>query len=387
MPARYTPKEMLAKLVSFDTTSRESNLALIHFVQEYLRDYGVESRLIHNDAGDKANLYATLGPEIDGGVVLSGHTDVVPVDGQDWSGDPFTMVERDGRLYGRGTCDMKGFIAIALSFAPEIMQRKLSAPIHFAFSYDEEIGCIGVDGIIQHLKSLPTRPRAVIVGEPTDMTVVNAHKGCYAIDTVVRGLEAHSSAIHIGVNSVFYAAELVHYLADMATEMKLSGNQNERFDPPYSSVHVGTIHGGTARNIIPKETKLRWEIRTVPEDDGPAMIRRVDDFAQETLLPRMREVFPEAEIRNEVVGDVHPLAPEDHADAEALVHALIGSNQTFAVSYATEAGAFQQAGVSTVICGPGSIEQAHKPDEFIDIAQVDACTDFVQRLVDHLSTN
>ena len=382
MPSDLSPRRMIDELVAFDTTSRDSNLDLIHYVRDFLSGHGVDSTVIHDDSGRKANLYATVGPERDGGVVLSGHTDVVPVDGQDWSSDPFQVREADGRLYGRGTADMKCFSAIALALVPEMLARPLSAPLHFALSYDEEVGCLGVHSMIDHLKALPTRPKAAIVGEPTEMTVVNAHKGACALTTRVHGLEAHSSATDKGLNSIFYAAELVGVLAELAEEMKAT--VNERFDPPYTTVHVGTIQGGTALNIIPKETSLRWEIRTIPGQDAPALVERFEHFAEYEVLPRMRERYPEARIETRMGANVVPLVPQDGSDAEALVMALAGTNSTYAVSYCTEAGIFQEAGVPTVICGPGNIREAHKPDEFIELSQIATCEGFLRKLIAHL---
>jgi acetylornithine deacetylase len=384
MTAAPTTRELVEKLVSFDTTSRDSNLHLIRFVEGYLAEAGVASKLIYDETGAKANLFATVGPEIDGGVVLSGHTDVVPVDGQDWSSDPFRCVARDGRLYGRGTSDMKSFIASCLALLPEMRKTKLKHPLHFAFSYDEEVGCLGVDGIVRHIEGMTTRPQAVVVGEPTMMKVVNAHKGVCAIDTVVTGLEAHSSATNMGVNSVFYAAELVNCIARLAEEAK-SEARSERFDPPYTTVHVGAIRGGTARNIIPKETTIHWEYRALPGVDGRWILERFERFAQQEVLPRMRAVHPGAEIRTAVGAEIRPLMPEKDSAAEALVRALTGANQSYAVAYGTEAGAFQQAGVPTVVCGPGDIAQAHKPDEFIALAQLDACDDFLRKLIRHMA--
>lgn len=380
----FTPREMIDRLVAFDTTSRESNLELIHFVRDYLDGHGVESTLIHDASGSKANLFATVGPVVDGGVVLSGHTDVVPVDGQDWSSDPFQVNERDGRLYGRGTADMKSFSAIALALVPAMLERGLSLPIHFALSYDEEVGCLGAPDLSRHIQGLPCRPQALIVGEPTEMKVVNAHKGCCAIKTVVTGLEGHSSETHKGVNSIFAAMELIRYLADRAEEFKTS-NVDPRFDPPYTTVQVGTISGGTAGNIIPKETTFWWEYRTLPNADGSQLVADFQDFANREVLPKMREVHPGADIRIDVRGEVIPLLPEDGSPAETLVLALTGSNQTYAVSYGTEAGIFQKGGVASVICGPGSISVAHRPDEYVAVSQVEACTDFMHRLIDRLA--
>ena len=384
MAAAPTTRELVEKLVSFDTTSRDSNLDLIRFVEAHLADAGIRSTLIYDDTGAKANLFATIGPEIDGGVVLSGHTDVVPVDGQDWTSDPFRCVARDGLLYGRGTSDMKSFIASALALLPEMRAAKLKRPLHFAFSYDEEVGCLGVDGIVRHIEGMTTRPQAVIVGEPTMMKAVNAHKGVCAIDTVVTGLEAHSSATHMGVNSVFYAAELVNFIARLAEEAK-DRARNDRFDPPYTTVHVGSIRGGTARNIIPKETRIGWEYRGLPGVDDDWILERFNSFAEQEVLPRMRAVHPRADIRTTIGARIRPLMPEKDSAAETLVRALTGANQSYAVAYGTEAGAFQQAGVPTVVCGPGDIAQAHKPDEFIALAQLDACDDFLRKLIRHLA--
>lgn len=380
----FTPREMIERLVAFDTTSRLSNLELIHFVRDYLAGHGVASTLIHNESGAKANLFATVGPVVDGGVVLSGHTDVVPVDGQDWSSDPFQVDEREGRLYGRGTADMKSFSAIALALVPAMVERGLSLPIHFALSYDEEVGCLGAPDLSRHIQGLPCRPQALIVGEPTEMKVVNAHKGCCAIRTVVTGLEGHSSETHKGVNSIFAAMELIRYLADLAEEFKTS-NVDPRFDPPYTTIQVGTITGGTAGNIIPKETTFWWEYRALPNVDGANIVADFQAFAANEVLPKMRAVHPLADIRVDVRGEVIPLLPEDGSPAETLVLALTGSNQTYAVSYGTEAGIFQKGGVASVICGPGSISVAHRPDEYVEISQVEACTAFMHRLIDRLA--
>ncbi|MDP6343181.1 MAG: acetylornithine deacetylase, partial [Alphaproteobacteria bacterium] len=310
-----SPREMIERLIAFDTTSRDSNLALIHFVRDYLAGHDVEATLIHDASGDKANLFATVGPMVDGGVVLSGHTDVVPVDGQDWDSDPFQLVERAGRLYGRGTSDMKSFSAIGLALVPEMLERGLSVPIHFALSYDEEVGCLGAPDLARHIQGLPRRPQAVIVGEPTEMKVVNAHKSCCAVKTKVVGLEGHSSATDKGLNSIFFACELVQFLANLAEEMKTE-SVNERFDPPYTTIQVGTIRGGTAGNIIPKETNFVWEYRAIPETDGEGIVARFERFAAEEVLPRMRAAYPEAEIRTEVRSLITPLVPEDGSPAE-----------------------------------------------------------------------
>ncbi|MCS5608157.1 MAG: acetylornithine deacetylase [Alphaproteobacteria bacterium] len=380
----FTPREMIDRLVAFDTTSRESNLALIHFVRDYLAEHEIDATLIHDQTGKKANLFATVGPIVDGGVVLSGHTDVVPVDGQNWASDPFQVVEREGKLFGRGTADMKSFCAIGLALVPDMVRRKLALPIHFALSYDEEVGCLGAPDLSRHLQGLPVQPQALIVGEPTEMKVVNAHKGCCAIRTIVTGLEGHSSETHKGVNSIFAATKLISYLADKAEALQTS-NVNPRFDPPYTTIQVGVINGGTAGNIIPRETTFWWEYRTLPDVDGSAIVAEFEDFALTNVLPNMQAVHADANIQVDVRGEVIPLVSEDGSSAETLVLALTGSNQTYAVSYGTEAGIFQKGGIASVICGPGSISVAHRPDEYIEISQVEACTAFMHRLIDRLA--
>ena len=377
---------MIERLVSFDTTSRESNLDLIDFVAEYLSGHGIESELIHDESGRKANLHAVVGPLRDGGIVLSGHTDVVPVDGQAWRSDPFTVREADGRLYGRGTADMKSFIAIALALVPEFLARDLRVPIHFAFSYDEEVGCLGALRMVPRILTGAAVPAVVIVGEPTEMTVVNAHKGLRGFTTTVTGLEAHSSATHVGVSAVTAAAELIAKLGELAEEMKGRVEADSRFDPPYTTINVGTVAGGTALNIIAKECTFVWEYRLVPGDSEGEIIDRFEAYARDTLLPRMQAISEVAEIATEERARVRPLVPEDGSPAETLVLALARKNSCGAVSYGTEAGIFQDAGMPSVICGPGSIRQAHKPDEFIALSEVEACTAFMRRLVDHLAT-
>ncbi|MEQ9639338.1 MAG: acetylornithine deacetylase [Alphaproteobacteria bacterium] len=384
MAAVYSPVEMLDRLVAFDTTSRESNLELIHFVRDYLADHGVASDLIHDETGNKANLWATVGPVADGGIVLSGHTDVVPVDGQDWSSNPFEVRKANGKLFGRGTADMKGFIACALAAVPEMNKRQLNRPIHFALSYDEEVGCLGARGLVEHVEGLPVRPRAVIVGEPTDLSVVNAHKGSIGVHTTVHGLEGHSSKTHQGVNAIMYAAELIAELARMAEEYKAPAFQNERFDPPYSTINVGLIKGGTAPNIIPKQSRFTWECRAVPQMNPRDVFERFKTYCADEVVPRMRKVHPQADITHEIRAEVPGLLPDEGGSWESLMLALANSNQTYAVSYGTEAGLFQGVGVPAVVCGPGNIEQAHKPDEFVEESQIAECSQLIGRVLDHL---
>jgi acetylornithine deacetylase len=374
----------LERLVAFDTTSRNSNLALIEDVAGYLRQHGIASSLLKSPDGAKANLFATIGPMKDGGIVLSGHTDVVPVDGQPWDTDPFRLTRMGSRWHGRGTSDMKAFAACALALLPEMLAQPLDRPIHLALSYDEEVGCTGVGPMIEHIISAsPARPAIVIVGEPTEMTVVNAHKGIACYCTLLTGHEAHSSLTHKGVNAIEYAVELIAFLQSLGREMQARGDPHGRFDPPYTTVHVGTIQGGTAQNIIPRSCRFTWEYREIPGTGGADILARFRAHAETEVLPRMQAVAPDAAIVTETTAEVAPLLPEDGSPAETLVLALARQNRSFAVSYGTEGGLFQRAGLPTVVCGPGSIAQAHQPNEFIEASQIDACCEFLRRVIEH----
>jgi acetylornithine deacetylase len=378
--------DLVRRLIAFDTTSRLSNLDLIRFVADYLDGLGIRSKLVHDETGRKANLWATIGPDGAGGVVLSGHTDVVPVDGQPWDSDPFKVIERDGRLYGRGTSDMKSFIAVALAFAAEMKQAKLREPIHFAFSYDEEVGCLGVHGLVDYLKANDIRPRLGVIGEPTEMRVVDSHKGGRSYLTTVTGLEQHSSARHRGVNAIEIAAELIGFLMDVQRDYETrSSPVARRFDPPYSTIQVGTIEGGTANNIVARCCTFGWEQRSLPGADPEEAEKRLQRYVATEVLPRMRHVHPGASVEIRVRSAVPPLAPEAGSPAEVLVKSLVGSNATEAVSYATEAGIFQAAGIPVVVCGPGNIREAHKPNEWIELEQIAACEGFMARLIGRLS--
>lgn len=379
---RFTTRDMIERLISFDTTSSKSNLELIDFADNYLTAHGAVTRRTCNSEGNKANLFATLGPEIAGGVVLSGHTDVVPVEGQAWDSDPFQVVEKDQRLYGRGTSDMKSFLACALAMVPDFLARPLNKPIHLALSYDEEIGCYGAVDLIKDIATSLPLPRMVIVGEPTSMQIVNGHKGSYTFNTRVLGKEAHSSQPHHGGNAVFAAADLIHFLSGMAAERRAGAPADCPFEPPYTTVHVGLVNGGTALNIIPRECSFSWEIRAIPEDDFETLITKFNNYAETDVLPRLREFAPEAAIMTTREAQVPPLAPEKDGPAEALIRLLTGANHTAVVSFGTEGGLFQQAGMSTVICGPGSIDQAHKPNEYIDYDQITACENLLGKLGD-----
>jgi acetylornithine deacetylase len=382
---QYDSIEMIKKLVSFDTTSRVSNLELIDFVVDYLSALGVESHLIHDESGEKANIYATIGPADVPGIVLSGHTDVVPVDGQAWDSDPFTVLEKDEKLFGRGTSDMKSFIAIALAMAPDFAGTKLKTPIHFALSFDEEVGCLGAPLMIQKMDQFAAKPRAVIVGEPTKMSVVNAHKGVCSFFTRIHGLERHSSETHRGVNAIAYGAELVAFLSEVGEEMRDQHSYPDSgFDPAYTTVHVGTMQGGTAQNIVPLNCTFSWEYRLMPGEDANKIRNRFQKHVDDVVLPKMHAVDKSTGIETEVRAFVPGLAPENGSPAEALVLALARKNTTEVVAYGTEAGQFQEAGNPAVVCGPGSIAQAHKPNEFIELSEVRACESFMRRLLDEV---
>jgi acetylornithine deacetylase len=373
-------RDILAQLISFDTTSRDGNLPLIAWVEEYLAPFGVKSFRVDYEAGKKTNLFATIGPEIDGGIVLSGHTDVVPVDGQDWSSNPFELSERGSRYYGRGACDMKGFIASTLAAVPRMSKAKLNRPIHLSFSCDEEVGCKGVRPLVGHLKAHGPKPMAAIIGEPTSMKVVNAHKSAITFSTDVTGHEAHSSCIHLGVNAIMVAGDLLAELNRIRAELIAEGDPTGRFDPPYSTLHVGVIEGGTAKNIIPRRCSFEWETRLLPTADAERVPRRFEAFSRE-LEPAMKRVAEDTGIETKTTNVVPGLTPEDGSEAETLALNLAQANGTHAVSYCTEAGLFQQIGIPSIVCGPGSIEQAHKPDEYLDASQLEACDHFVERVV------
>lgn len=385
-PMRLSTREMIETLISFDTTSRNSNLELISFIEDYLLSHGVGPQRVMNEDGSKANLFATIGDASKpGGIVLSGHTDVVPVDDQDWSSDPFSVIEKDGKLFGRGTSDMKSFIAIALVMVPEFLKRGPATPVHLAFSYDEEVGCLGVRPMIDSIVRELPRPAVAIVGEPSMMKVVNAHKSIQSYFTTVTGLESHSSATDKGVSAVFYAMELIGFLGGLAQEMRERSPEGCRFSPPYTTINVGMVKGGTAVNIIPRKCQFGWEYRALPDDDPDEIINRFIAFAEDEVLPRMREVYPEARIETRVRAKAPGLVPENGSPAETLILKLAQCNETEAVSYATEAGLFQMADVPTLVCGPGDIAQAHKPDEFIELSQIAECERFMMRLAEHVA--
>ena len=375
--------DMIGQLVAFNTVSSDSNLPVIEFIESYLDDLGIQSYRVPSDDGRKTNLYTSVGPEREGGVVLSGHTDVVPVEGQDWESDPFKAVVRNGCLYGRGTCDMKGFIGTALALVPEM--KHLTRPIHFALSYDEEVGCLGAPRMIEKIsQNLPT-PEAVIIGEPTEMTTVTGHKGIVTLKTNVRGYETHSSQTQRGISAVMTAAKLVNYLDSMAQALAKETDPDTGFNPHHTTIHVGIIRGGTAINIVSRHCEFLWDIRNIPTDDPRALIDQFERYCRDEILPAMRSRHSGCFIETEVLSEAPSFTASDFPGL-ALIQSLTGLSDCGQVSYVAEAGQFQAAGFPTVICGPGSIDQAHQPNEFISLSEVETGELFLRNLIARLST-
>jgi len=372
--------DMIERLIGFDTTSYRSNLHFIDFAADHLRSLGADIRLTYDDSRGKANLFATLGPADRPGIVLSGHSDVVPVDGQDWTSDPFNVRRAENRLYGRGTADMKSFIALCLALAPDFAARRLSQPVHFAFSYDEEVGCIGVRRLIEDLGGLAVRPSLCIVGEPTEMKVIIGHKGKKNVRCEVHGKECHSALNHRGVNAVEIAAEMVAFLRQMQRRIRREGPFDFGYDPPYTTVHTGVIDGGTALNIVPALCEFEFEFRNLPNHDVNDLMAELRAFAQ-AMIPEMLEVDEASGIMFAEYNTTAGLDTASDDEAAVLARQLSGNNDTAKVSFTTEAGLFHDAGIPTVVCGPGSILQAHKPDEFITLEQVAQGEAFLRRLL------
>jgi acetylornithine deacetylase len=379
MAATLGTVEILERLVACATVSRDSNLPLIEWVRNFLFEHGVASHLVHDDTGRKSNLFASIGPEVEGGLVFSGHTDVVPVDGQAWTSDPFVLTPRDSRLYARGACDMKGFIAAALSRVPSLRAGRLKRPVHFMFSYDEEIGCLGAPRMIAAASRRIPKPAVVIVGEPTSMRVANEHKGICTSRTTITGTEAHSSLTHQGVSAVMVASDLIARLGEIARELAARSGAS-RFVPPYTTVSVNTIQGGNATNILAGHCEFTWDIRALPGETPDRILAALAEFG-EGERERLAAEGRRCSIETQVLANVPPLKA-DHGRAEQLARAVAESSEdTITVPFATEGGQFQRAGWSTVVCGPGSIEQAHKPDEFIERSELQACEAFLDRAI------
>ncbi len=380
-----TSLQHLERLIAFPTVSRDSNLDLIAYVQEYLARLGVHSTLVHNEDGRKANLWATIGPEDVPGIVLSGHTDVVPVEGQAWSSDPFTLVRRDGNFHGRGTADMKGFIACCLAAAEKAAARKLATPIHLAFSYDEEIGCVGVRRLLDLLKDAPVKPRLCIIGEPTLMQAVTAHKGKLGFRVTAHGLEAHSSLAPIGVNAIYMASDLIGAIRAIQADIAANGLRDGDYEVAYTTLHVGKMQGGEVMNIVPNRCTFDFEIRYLPEEDENAIVARIK-AAAEKIAEDYRGVYADARFTFAELQSYPAMNTPVDSEAVKFVHALTGGNSTGKITFGTEGGLFQKAlGTPAVVCGPGNIAVAHKPDEHVSEAQMAQCDRMLERLVEKLS--
>ncbi|WP_186031220.1 acetylornithine deacetylase [Burkholderia gladioli] len=385
-PASDSPISLdwVRDLVAMDTTSRVPNLGLIETVRDALAERGIASTLTHDKREGWANLFATIPAHdgaTDGGVVLSGHTDVVPVDGQDWDSDPFKPAIRDGRLYGRGTCDMKGFIGAALALVPEMQAARLAKPIHFALSYDEEIGCAGAPLLIADLKQRGLNPSGCIVGEPTSMRPIIAHKGINTYRCCVRGHAAHSSLTPKGLNAIEYAARLICHIRDIADEFRAKGPFDELYDVPFTTAQTSQIQGGNAINTVPAECRFSFEFRNLPTLDPDAIFAKIDAYARDTLLPKMRREHPDAAIEISKIASAPGLDAGEQAAITQLVRALSADQSQRKVAYGTEAGLFANAGIPSVVCGPGNIEQAHKPNEYVELAQLDGCERFLRKFI------
>jgi acetylornithine deacetylase len=376
---------LIRDLIAFPTISRDPNRDLLLYVEDYLKKLGVASDILWAPGGAKGNLWATIGPADERGVILSGHSDVVPTEGQDWTSDPFTLREGNGKLYGRGTCDMKGFVGIVLAAVPEILKRKLKAPVHIAISYDEELGCLGVRSLVERIAGMDVKPALCIVGEPTLMQVVIGHKGGRSYRAKITGRPAHSSMAPKAVSAIEAGAELVMFLKGIAHEWAASGPFDAEFDVTHSTLSVGMIDGGTAINIVPEHCNVTFEFRHLASVDAETVSRRIMAFANDTLLPPMRALAPEAAIVFEPLYEYPGLDIAAEHPAVTFVKQLVGRNDHAKVAYGTEAGLFQgQAGVASVVCGPGSIGEAHRADEFLALSEVEACQRMITRLLDRL---
>jgi acetylornithine deacetylase len=384
-PTRITTPAMLERLVGFDTTSRNSNLELINFVANYLAGHGVQVRLSHDAAGGKANIHAVIGPQQAGGLALSGHVDTVPVDGQAWTADPFTLRHADGRFYGRGACDMKGFVAACLAAVPDFQAMHLTRPLHLFITFDEEVGCYGAQRLIEDLRQSGLRPDACVIGEPTGMQPVLAHKGKLNVDVSVRGLPGHSSQPAHGVNAVYAAAEAIAGIAAEARRLAAEGPFEPGFDPPHTTIHVGTVQGGSILNIIPEHASFSMEWRCIPGESPLEHLDRLRERIARTIEPALRAAHPQCGFTFNVIVNMPGMAlPEDH-ELTAIVKQITGSNSTAKVSYGTEGGYYEGAGIPTIVCGPGHIAQAHQPDEWIAASELSACDRFVRRLAERLT--
>ena len=377
-------KQILADLIAFPSVSSDGNMDLIAYAARLLEGCGAKVDHIVAPCGTKANLFATLGPEVDGGILLSGHSDVVPVSDQQWASAPFQMVEKDGKLFGRGTCDMKGFIAATLAMAPLYAEKVTDRPVHFAFTYDEEIGCFGAQHLAEVLKERGLTPGVAIIGEPTEMRIIEGHKGCCEYATHFHGLAGHGSLPDRGVNAVEYAARYVSKILELKDRLRAMAPADSPFEPPWTTINVGALNGGVANNVIPSNARIDWEMRPVQDGDAEFVKAELARYCDEELVPQMRNVDPDAGIRLETIAEVAGLIPTEENEAKRIVSELTGANGADLVAFGTEAGIFQALGTDVVVCGPGSIEQAHKADEYLSLDQLQQCLTMLERLGDRL---
>jgi acetylornithine deacetylase len=376
--------DLLDRLIGYPTVSTDSNLEMIIDLSGRLQTLGARTHIFGDETGSKATLFGSLGPDVQGGVLLSGHSDVVPVTDQDWSSDPFEMRQADGRLYGRGTCDMKGFIAATIVMAERYADLPLKRPVHFAYTYDEETGCLGAQALIPELQRLGIKPDIAIIGEPTEMRVIEGHKGCCEYTTRFEGLEGHGSSPDLGVNAAEYAVRYVARLMELRADLRARVPADSRFVPPYTTINIGRVQGGHAHNVIVGKAEVDWEFRPVQSSDLRFVKDTMQAYIEEDLLPKMRAVYPQADISVETLGEVAGLEPMSDNAARDLVAGLLGANAADVVPFGTEAGLFQEMGMDVVVCGPGSIAQAHKPDEFVSVDQMELCLGMLDRLGDRL---
>ena len=378
-------KEILQSLVAYPVMPGESNLEIIDYIVNNLNSYGIESELIYSEDKTRANLFATIGPRISEGIMLSGHTDVVHVAGQKWTHDPFDLIEKDNRLYGRGSVDMKGFIACCLASVPGWLEQELKRPIQLGFTFDEEAGGYGADCLSDWLKDLPYKPTGAIIGEPTNMQIIAGHKGGNEVTTTITGIEAHSSNPEHGVSAIHYAAKMINFILDKGEQLKLNAPTGSAFIPPYSSFNIGTIRGGSSRNTIAGNCEFDWEIRPIPEDDENEIMQEIEDFCQQKLIPQMQEHSPQATIYTDNKSFVPGLSINKDSTTIKTIEAITGDGNYGVVSFGTDAGYFQNIGIDSIVYGPGSLTQAHKPDEYIEINELEKCLIFLNNLGRHLS--
>lgn len=363
-------KNILNDLIGFDTTSSKSNLALIEYLANRLNDLGANIDYSYDNDKQKANIFATLGENTQDGIVLSGHTDVVPVQGQNWHSDPFIALEKDDKIFGRGSCDMKGFIAASIATAHEFKAKKHTKPIHYAFSFDEEVGCLGAEILVQQLKQKHIQPKMTFIGEPTEMKIIDGHKGCYEFNTCFHGLAGHSSLPDIGVNSIHFASLFVQKIIQLSNELQKRAGADSPYNPPWTTLLASVIHGGVAHNVIPDTCTVGWQYRSINKQDSQYIEKTLDEYCQKYLLPEMQKVSPDAKIITEAIGMAAGLEVVEENQAKKIMQHLLNDDTSDVVSFGTEGGFFQQINCDVVVCGPGSIEQAHKADEFVAIEQL-----------------